>query len=600
MLDSIYLIGKNNSDKIIEELIKPLNLGKSKKEDILLIIIFNLDNGKVEFCPKELDGQVAKEYKWIGNTFSAAREPIARLTIDNIKYLYEDEKNNIIYNIRNKIKNIKENSGIYLQELDDILSDVEHIKLDKVKAEIEEYKNSKKDKYNIGLFTIGVKKNGKVIHLALENFYAEFIKWYIKYPDKPTEGSCHICGKSPDVFVDPAFESGSLLKIYNIDKKGFISGISNDYSQKGKTFALCPDCRLYLIIGNKYINNKLTFQIDGSINVYVIPKISFTEYKQEYIDRISDVISGITFYEGFENLNKIGLNIEELFAEWYSFTIIFGSKEQASFNLEYFIQEVPITNISIIYQSINEIKEEACKFWNNESKQWDLTLTGIARLYPLRKIGSEVEKGPLIELLASIFQLDQYSLNKLLETAVLLAKVHRYELYNLYKIQQNEKDRALAHNMVKFNYLILLLKRLGMITMTKVSENVSVDDERISKWIETMGYNTLQTGLFMLGYLISQIGNAQYQRDDTKKSILDKLDFKGMKKERILMLVNELPHHLRNYRILGYNEKYYYTTMESLNKSIDKLDNNPIENLFYILSGYAFGTYSAISGVKNE
>jgi CRISPR-associated protein Csh1 len=136
---------------------------------------------------------------------------------------------------------------------------------------------------------------------------------------------------------------------------------------------------------------------------------------------------------------------------------------------------------------------------------------------------------------------------------------------------------------------------IEMRTNTTDIKDISVGDEHMDNWLKNMGYNEYNTALFLLGYIIAQIGNAQYKKGDEKKSILDKIDFKGMKKERILLLACELLQSLRNYKILNYNESYYYKMMELLNKAGKEIDKDPIENLFYILSGYAYGTYKVIN-----
>ncbi len=40
--------------------------------------------------------------------------------------------------------------------------------------------------------------------------------------------------------------------------------------------------------------------------------------------------------------------------------------------------------------------------------------------------------------------------------------------------------------------------------------------------------------------------------------------------------------------------------INAINRYRDYLDRDPIGNLFYILSGYAFGTYNAIRGGGKE
>ena len=599
MIESLLLIGSSiKKDEIIYQMIEsPPNKNKGKKKNVMMNIIFDLDKNSVDFDLITLDEEVAKKYRWIGNTFRAARESVARLTFSDTKYLYDKDGKNIISNIRKAIKEIKSIEEIEsrdLMELDILLEQIEKkFDLQNVRSKVEKEIESKKEDYNINLFTISIKNT---VELATREFYDTFLYLYMKYPYNPIDGICHLCGKKK-VLADPAFESGSILKIYNKDKKGFISGISSKEEDMIRTFAVCPDCRLQLIAGEKYIQRKMTLQI-GNLNVFVIPRIGY-KHEPNLIDRLADVLKGITSFDGFEKLDQKIETIEELYNYWYTFTFIFGSKDQASFKLDYFLQEVPITNIRRFREVVSEVMNEATGFWQSEKRYWDLTLSGIARLYPLRRIGDDFERKPLIELISSILKIEPYDQSRLLDVGCLLAKIYRYELYDLYNIvHPDNNDIEMCHAIVKFNYLLLLLNRLGMIrseiTISN-GNNIPIPDEKMSKWIKTMNYDTLQTGLFILGYLIAQVGNAQYKKDDKKKSILDKLDFKGMKKEKVITLINEMLSHLRNYRILEYNERYYYIMIDAINRCINCLDKDPIGNLFYILSGYAFGTYMAIS-----
>lgn len=609
MLDSILLIGKNNRNDWLKMFTKSIK-EENKKENILVNIIFDLDNKKVEFEPKKLDEEVAKEYRYINKTFRAAREQLPRLTFEINEFKDVDDLKDIMENIIKQVgeikKRIKCESNIKdilekSEELEKILNEIKsYLNNEEIKKQIaNEYSEIKTEYSNIECFTISIKKNGNTRALAKEDLYTKFIETYIKYPSELKEGSCHIC-RADKVLVDPAFESGSLLKIYAVDKKGFISGISGGERFKRRTFAICPECRLNLIIGSKYISNNLAFSIN-LCNIYVIPRISFEEYNDQLIKRLVDIIKGITSYGGFTELNKMINDLDELFQKWYIFTIIFGSKKQAAFDLEHFVQEVPITNIRKIYDAMNEVTNCAAEYWGGEERRWDLTLTGIVRLYPFKN-GKEIERRPLIELLSSILQLHPYPINKLFEIAINWAKITYYNGSASKNKGSKNSDIELVEGLVKFNYLLILLKKLGMVssvndTKASGSKNLTISDERIKKWVDEMQYNDLQIGLFMLGYLISQIGNAQYNRGDEKKSILDKIDFKGMKREKILTLVNEIPAHLRNYRILKYNELNYYYMMEFLNRNqnSNRLDEDPIGNLFYILSGYAYGTYNTIT-----
>lgn len=107
--------------------------------------------------------------------------------------------------------------------------------------------------------------------------------------------------------------------------------------------------------------------------------------------------------------------------------------------------------------------------------------------------------------------------------------------------------------------------------------------------------------MFLLGVLIGKVGQVQYSvKKDVKKAVLNKINFDGMMVERVKILANKILEDLRNYDILIYNEVIYGEMKNQLDRNLEKL-NNPINNVFYILSGYAYSTLKSITGGnKNE
>jgi len=69
-----------------------------------------------------------------------------------------------------------------------------------------------------------------------------------------------------------------------------------------------------------------------------------------------------------------------------------------------------------------------------------------------------------------------------------------------------------------------------------------------------------------------------------------------MQMKKIERLFPEIFEKMRQYRVLtSENEKLYAIAMELLNKNKNAWSLSPQENVFYILSGYAYITYKAIT-----
>jgi CRISPR-associated protein Csh1 len=131
-----------------------------------------------------------------------------------------------------------------------------------------------------------------------------------------------------------------------------------------------------------------------------------------------------------------------------------------------------------------------------------------------------------------------------------------------------------------------------------VSDLVEKLPEEVKKWMKLVSYNPQQQALFLLGVLIGSIGTAQRKKGDTKKAILNKINFGGMNQKRVIELANTVFENLRIYRVMEENEGIYAIMKQLLDANIDKWSMGPSENVFYILSGYSFATYKAITSKK--
>lgn len=114
-------------------------------------------------------------------------------------------------------------------------------------------------------------------------------------------------------------------------------------------------------------------------------------------------------------------------------------------------------------------------------------------------------------------------------------------------------------------------------------------------YIQDMGYNEQQTAMFLLGYLIGEVGNAQYKRSvDGQKPILNKINFNGVDKNKIIRLTRDVFARLKQEKILIYNEVIFQEYKRLLDSNLNCWELDKDENLFYILSGYAYATTKPI------
>jgi CRISPR-associated protein Csh1 len=136
---------------------------------------------------------------------------------------------------------------------------------------------------------------------------------------------------------------------------------------------------------------------------------------------------------------------------------------------------------------------------------------------------------------------------------------------------------------------------IGSVEMETVTDSCKIPDEEIEEFFSAMRYAEWQKALFLLGLLVGKIGIEQRKRGDEKKAVLNKINFEGMPAERVKLLSVHVLEGLRNYRALDSRSEAIYAYMKMMmDRNLEALQN-PIDNVFYILSGYAYATLQAIT-----
>ena len=69
---------------------------------------------------------------------------------------------------------------------------------------------------------------------------------------------------------------------------------------------------------------------------------------------------------------------------------------------------------------------------------------------------------------------------------------------------------------------------------------------------------------------------------------------------KILRLTNEIFEKLKQYKKLPYNEGNFGELKRLLDKYMENWELSDQENVFYVLSGYAYNTYSAITKASQQ
>lgn len=535
-----------------------------------------------------------------------------RLTTNNLEYLLNPERKykwgigSILRYIEERnLLSDKEIEGLY-QHLRD-LREIFFANNENLTPNFEKVCDKKGiSSKEITLCTISVKRDGKIIDLAKEPGYRKILYHVIRYEKTPKyplkRGKCHICGREDEVLINPDYPKGTFLGIYVIDKISFLSGVSKSEKSLLRTHSVCFDCKEKLVLGMNFINKHLSVRI-GDLNAWIVPTLLGEKVKWNILV-CKNAFEVAKSHDGFEKIREIEEGLDKIFGKLgfspYIINIIFGRSQQSQFIFQGLIKDVPLTRFIEVGKASEKLAKQMDKHFLTGGEHWFLGFEKISRIFPLTKISGEVKGKSLIELFNAMLIGAYYPKEHLLEKALLYVRIHRfgnYGGYNVKEVNRERREEEICRGLLLYNLLLNLLIELGVIDAGRWRERLTLEgvDNDIIEFCSEQRYSDWQIGLFLLGVLIGKIGIEQFKKGDRKKSILDKIDFDGMSPEKVKWLANVVLEGLRNYRILEYNEVIYAQAKKMIDKNMNHL-KNPLDNTFYVLSGYAYSTFRAITG----
>jgi CRISPR-associated protein Csh1 len=422
-----------------------------------------------------------------------------------------------------------------------------------------------------------------------------------------TKGVCHLCGSDGTVTADTT--RFKLLKFYITDKLGFASGLC----KKGflRTYTLCKDCYRALLAGERFVENELRTRLGRSI-VYVIPVFhvpeaqpdaqtlgSWAEYSKDRLAASETIKKWHEFQQKLERYQR-----HEAQKAFFVFNLLFATKGQAAVKIEKLIADVPPSRFDRLDEVRNRVGGWAIELLGADTYgNWDLGLGNLFYLLPLRQRDRRPETRPYLELLDALLTGRPLSAQMLIPQFLETTRVHRFERYDQYvHTQPKDCERGLVLHMLQSQLLLRYLNELGQLQGLKGGE-ISMGDplkemeqgaleENLRAWMDGLELDSARRGLFLLGVLIGKIGTTREQRH-SGKPILNKVHFQGMDCLKIARLANEVYEKLRQYKIAEYNESLYAAMKAHLDRSIEEL-GSPQENVYWVLSGYAYATWQAI------
>lgn len=629
----------SDGSDMLSNLIKAVP-SKNKNQKQMHVLKFCFDTEKMEFkldVKEEIDSNTAEKYLFVGSADGPA-SPQWFATSNSYLYHITETFSNLAKvdlgeKLNSKVKAICENFYVDLGEkfkpknryvLDykkfgigeedalQILHEVEEEEIEeeekqryknitsKMKKiyskEFENYVKSEFDikKDEIGIYTILI--DG--IPLSdFKEYRQEILKSKQSSKDvKKIKGYCSMCGSSDNLTSDL---SKMKIKYYTTNQIIFASNLNN----YDKNMLLCKDCLSKLMSGENYIQNKLNTRLVG-FTVYLIPHfILGAPVNKEDLDKAADklehsfnTVKNLSGVEDFKDeIEKIkAINEEDTY---FLTNIMFYKRANQATKIQKLIKDVnPSVFQKIISVSYDLLRLSRKIMGINYKLKIDLQTFYF--MTPIRLKNSEpMNFRKLLQMYDAILTQRSLKLEEFIKGVISCAKIQFFDEqgYNV-----NSKT-GIYNTILKANFCIMFLKYMGCIKEGDKMEvsDLKLNEEGLKEYIADMGYGEQQSAMFLLGCLIGKIGNAQYKRmGGDRKPILNKLNFGGIDKNKVVRLSNEVFNKLIQEKIRNYNEVIFSEYKRLMDKNENSWKLNKHENLFYILSGYSYETTKAMLGSK--
>ncbi len=636
MLEGLIQIGKiaKSNSKVWEIAIDKISKKKGIKKYIIAKIKFNTKTKQIEIDINEeySDDESGKEYKFIQLGLTGRQNQFFGTFRDIKRLVGEKGKPHSIWlSIKEELSNL---DADYSQDIKilDIVKEVFYpdgvldcSKISKIGGETNlQIKNNKDiekviksalgSKENIAFYTIYIDDYIDDKKLVDRQFYEDILSKKIVDEKKESgKAVCYICKKSLDeYFVDLA---RMPLGFYINDKMGFSQNLSGRFEG---SFVMCKDCYETLYAGQKFIYYNFRDEI-GLIDYIIVPQfVKEPSYNCDQLKKWSKYIDNC-----FNPFKLIDNNeIENKLKEYREFkdeentfllNYIFYEENNSQFKVYHVINDVPKSRIEKLLSIFKSFSDDFKKKFPSLTKHMLRYYYEIYYLIPLRlqKEGGKKRIGEIPKI-TSVFS---SIINGTIIDSRMVVKEFafgiRVKLYNngSYHIgaDTNNDDYKLCDYLLKTNQFLILLKYLyGGKNGMDINNILTGIPQEFMEYIRICGFGEPECGLFLLGTLIGDIGSKQAKqamKSEKKgsKPILNKINFQGMPIDRIKILTNEVYYKLAQEKLLyPAQEKIFATAKKLIDENLNKWGLHPHENVYYLMSGYAFKTALKINSATNK
>lgn len=650
VIKTIYTLGNKYLTEENPSVIQAITLPIARSDDAVkyvIIIDFSIAEKRVRLTPKEIGESTSLELLWIG-TADGAASPQWYGTVSNVEYLLSQTIPNLLerwdqedsyYSLLKEARDVffldlgaaKKSDERYRYVFNPSYVDGELTETDAKKAVKEVAKQfqafiEKEANVNIKdvlLYSLAI--DGKLV-VAQPEYERLVIAEKLSVFEDAKMGVCALTNKRDLV-------TGETTKLkfnyYINDKISFAS----DLEKKSfvKNLSISKEAYQAIMAGEAYVLRNFNTRFSG-LPCYIIPDflydVPFENVPLHDIsERIHQFVRTVKTVETAEDLHREIEDYKEFDNQMdnhISLHFLFYTKAQSALKVNKLLSDVPLTHLRRLSLEMRKAGEIGQRFFGNET--FNLGLEPIYYLIPMRvQRGENFEKRKILQVYESLLTNKPLSYQWLITQFVQLAKVHMYAHYSLYQYRSAKKeyndfqnDFQLVNAMVQAQLFLKLLQNLNLIREEREMAKVTYDllDADMVEYMETMNYNVAQSSLFLLGYLIAKIGAEQVRRTKERaealgqarsgktanKPILSKINYHGMNRQKLVLLSNEVFDKLRQLKIASLQNEAVYAEHKRLFDSAlqEKWNLSDRESVFYLLSGYAYGTKRILNGSKKD
>lgn len=406
------------------------------------------------------------------------------------------------------------------------------------------------------------------------------------------EGHCRLCNRRTQ--VSSRTSELKFFKFYNTDKPGFAPHLREEAFTS--LLGICDRCFTFILHGDRMVAERLSTSLAGK-TVYLLPhpvpdRLDLQELAEVLRGRV-DSLWTLKQWEVFqERFQKIVRWQEtwDVLRETVRVDFVFATPSNAAVKVHRVIHDVPPSRLEELDQTRQTVEEWA------ESRfflpgNWNFHLDAHYRLFPITK-NAQV---PLVFLdyLEALFQGYPLSWEDLTRFWVEGARIHHFGLEKAFKMRSGVSvERYMVETLV-LRHFLALLGLLESVQSTPGGWEMSGLPSHLESFLQETGLTGRRAGLFLIGYVMGKIGEAQQQgvplKERKSPPILNAITFTGMDDGKIRRLVNQvfdrMRHYLKGYdyeegtRLLGLGQAWYEQGKDPL---------APYEATYWVLAGYGF------------